>query len=324
MTAGTLAQAAAADKPAAVADQIFRAGLEYCNAAARNSRTDSKQARSDFGQYLSELGRAKGLDPQFLKDNEFAARESHRCSLIGDDIARAEALPIMDKGLAMCQDARRDLDKGDIKSARSRFTLYRINRDRAIQRTETVMKVGSIALRVRTCDGLEDKIAQVKQQQASQKQLAALVLSNLKQANSICTGSSERMKGTMDTDQLAQIQDNLTHMQGLAQSADMSTSGLGALTGSRTLAQIQNLQQQVGQCQQKLTDNLAQARTRLQQQAEALAQAQAQTPAETEPAATTVATATASTSAESGGSQAAVAPGTLSTGALVQTTGPEL
>lgn len=167
MAGAGLAQGAITDDPVQVSDQVFRAGVEYCNSAAKASRTDGKQARSDFSLYLSHLERASAVYPALLEHNTFARRESQRCQQVGDDIARAEALPVMEKGLAMCQDARSALREGNLKNSRIRFSQYEMNRDRAVRLSGSVLRVGSIAVQVRMCDGLTDKIAALANQPAA-------------------------------------------------------------------------------------------------------------------------------------------------------------
>lgn len=159
MMGASLAQAAITDDPALVADQVFRAGVEYCNSAVKASRTDSKQARSDFNLYLSHFERAQSAFPALLEQNAFAGREHPRCLQIGDNLARAEALPVMEKGLTMCQETKAALQAGIGKESRYRYSQYEINRGRALRMAESVLKVGSIAVQVRICNGLSEKVA---------------------------------------------------------------------------------------------------------------------------------------------------------------------
>lgn len=159
MVCAGVSQAEISDDPATVSDQIFRAGVAYCNSAVKVSRSDSRQARSDINQYQAHVGRAQSIYPALLDQNDYARREHQRCSQIGENIARAEALPVIEKGLAMCQDARSALRQGDARETRLRYSQYEMNRDRALRMSESVLKVGSIAVQVRICDGLTDRVA---------------------------------------------------------------------------------------------------------------------------------------------------------------------
>src|SRR5690606_6501921 len=100
MVCAGVSQAEISDDPATVSDQIFRAGVAYCNSAVKVSRSDSRQARSDINQYQAHVGRAQSIYPALLDQNDYARREHQRCSQIGENIARAEALPVIEKGLA--------------------------------------------------------------------------------------------------------------------------------------------------------------------------------------------------------------------------------
>ena len=159
LTGDLLTQSALADSQADNADKTFRAGIDYCNNAVRLSRTNTRQARAEFDQYLAHVDQARMLDPNLLQDNDYAAREVRFCAQVGDDIARAEALPVINKALNLCGQARGDLVSGKTQDARTHFNLYQDVRDRAIEKTETVLKVGTIAYQVRTCDDLASRIA---------------------------------------------------------------------------------------------------------------------------------------------------------------------
>jgi len=150
LAGGLLTQSALADSQIDNADTTFRKGAEYCNNAVRLSRTNIRQARAEFDQYLAHRDQARMLDPNLLQDNDYAAREAHFCALVGDDIARAEALPVINKALNLCGQVRGDLASGKAEDARTHFNLYRDVRDRAIEKTATVLKVGTIAYQVRT------------------------------------------------------------------------------------------------------------------------------------------------------------------------------
>ena len=252
-----LAHASITEDPAQVADQVFRAGVEFCNSAAKSSRTDSKQARSDFDQYLSHFERARTIFPSLLQDNAYAERENHRCNQIGDDISRAEALPVIEKGLAMCQDARSALNRGNLEDSRSRFNQYELNRDRALKMSDSVLKVGSIAVQVRICNGLTDKIASAEKQNNNFARMARDVIAGLSRANDTCgLGTRLITSGDMNADKRAMLTDTLNQSQSQADEVATTATQLnrmGTPVVGKALDQIHALDTQLEQCAQTIT-----------------------------------------------------------------------
>ncbi|MAR92868.1 MAG: hypothetical protein CML06_18630 [Pseudomonadales bacterium] len=160
----------AQDTAATAADGVFRSGVAYCNQASKLSRADTAAAREQFNRYLSHLEQARVIQPGLLETNSFAAREHRRCQLVEDNIARAEAMPLVEEGLARCNAARDALERADLNTANAAFEQFQQQRDQALAITPTVLRVGSVGVRLRVCDRLVEKIALAQAQQQLQQQ----------------------------------------------------------------------------------------------------------------------------------------------------------
>ena len=181
----TLAKAETAN-PSPHADALFKEAVVFCNQASRLSRTDPLQARQEFQQYQVYLERAQSMDAELLEKNAYAQREHKRCALIEDNIARAEAMPLVEESLAQCGEARTALEANDLKAATAAFDQFEMLRDQALEVTPTVLRVGSVAVRMRVCDRLVEKISLAKTERQLVQQTSSRALDHFKTALTRC------------------------------------------------------------------------------------------------------------------------------------------
>lgn len=151
---------ASADNAAdSAAEAVFRQGLVHCLQASRLSRTQVDTARTELGQYLSHLERANTISHAWVESSEFAQRETHRCTLVKDNIDRIHAMVLAEQGMEQCLAVQNELKSGTVDAAKHHFQNYLQFRQAAMAVTPSVLKVGSLGTRMRRCDQLEEKIA---------------------------------------------------------------------------------------------------------------------------------------------------------------------
>ncbi|AUM14670.1 hypothetical protein [Ketobacter alkanivorans] len=256
----------AASDAATAADNVFREGVAYCNQASKLSRTDTEQARTQYSKYLSHLERAKTIDTRLLDNNSFAQREHKRCTLIDDNIARAEAMPIVEQSLAQCEQARAALDASNLEQASESFNQFQSLRDQALAVTPTVLRVGSLAVRMRVCDRLVEKIslAQSDQQLALQKASRALTVYN-KALASCDVGRGMSATSSLSTEAVKALEDVLSQVNKQLSNGDALGNGLDRSVGDgQQLAAIRN---RVTACSSDIVASVASMNTKLEQQA---------------------------------------------------------
>ncbi len=166
-------------------DTFFAKGMAHCKNAMELSRTSRQVAAAEFDRYQSYIGKVEALKPE-LKNDIMIKRQMEQCDQVGHDIARADALPVIEEGLAVCKEVK-SLIQGDyITKAKARFLEYTQHRNQAVSMTDTVLKVGSNASKIRRCDRLEEKIIAAEQRIHHSEIKADRLLSALRKSNDSC------------------------------------------------------------------------------------------------------------------------------------------
>lgn len=268
--------------PAATADALFREGLVYCNQASRVSRTDTTLARQQFEQYRSHLERAQVIDASVLESNSFVQREHKRCILIEDNIARAEAIPLVEQSLAQCAEANTALDAADLDQASVSFEQFRALRDQALTVTPTVLRVGSVAVRMRVCDRLVEKIALAEAERQMTQQTVGRARIHFNKALASCEvgqGMLNNQGPTMDT--LNALKNVVGQMQAHVNKGDVV---LKTLSGEGVAASLDSVSDRLDACQQQLELAAVAVEQHLTEKALAVQSVEAETPvAQVEP-----------------------------------------
>lgn len=166
-------------------DAFFAKGMDHCKNAMELSRTSRQVAAAEFDRYQSYIGKVEALKPE-LKNDRMVQRQIEQCEQVGHDIARMEALPMVDKSLAVCSDVKSLLRDDEVSRAKARFLEYSRQRDKALELTDTVLKVGSNASKIRRCDRLEEKIIAAEQRIHHSEIKADRLISTLRKSNDSC------------------------------------------------------------------------------------------------------------------------------------------
>ncbi len=169
-----------------VALGLLTQGLEYCTKATRATRTNELDAVKEYEKYVTALSRAKAIYPKISEHSRTLSRQVQQCSQIGVDIARVQALPLLDKGVLACKKAK-ELAKGDyLSKARIKYKEYQNFRNQAVALTNSVLKVASNSSKVRRCDKLETNLMAAQTKVVNDEHKASELITLLKRAEDSC------------------------------------------------------------------------------------------------------------------------------------------
>lgn len=169
-----------------VALNLLVKGLEHCTKATRSTRTDQVEAKQEYEAYVTALSRAKAIYPKIRSHSRTLSRQIEQCSQIGTDIARTQALPLLEKGVLACKEAK-VLAKGDyLTKAKVKYSEYLELRNQAVALTESVLKVASNSSKVRRCDKLENNLMVAHSRVVNDEQKAEELISLLRRAEDSC------------------------------------------------------------------------------------------------------------------------------------------
>ena len=136
-------------------------GFKECAEANTLRAKNINEAKKKFDTYLKTLDRAIAIDSTILSTTQRDMDKNLRyCERVEQDIKRAEATPILEKGFTYCDNAKAALDAGDVSSAQQNLDEYKRYRDDAFIITESIMDVFAMASKVRACGRVEEKLAE--------------------------------------------------------------------------------------------------------------------------------------------------------------------
>ncbi|MGB3622798.1 hypothetical protein FT643_00710 [Ketobacter sp. MCCC 1A13808] len=269
LCAATTVTAGQNDAADVVADQVFRAGLEYCNQASKVSRTDASAAREHFAQYLSHLERAKTIAAQVVQDNSYIQREARRCSLVEDNIARLEAMTLAQASLDRCGEVRMALDQGALTQAQTKFNEYETMSQQALAVTPTVLRVGSLGVQFRRCDQLVEKISLAKVKRSRVALETERTLAGFKRVMDSCSVAEKLLQSPMeDSGKLQATKRVLEQVSEQLQLADRQAAELvrsAVASGVAYEQQVTDAQYNASACRQNLLSQVSAIRHQVQQ-----------------------------------------------------------
>jgi TonB family protein len=216
---------------------IIREAARACRSAKLLRREDLSAAQKHFKMYVELLNRAIALEPNLLSSRDPAVTQVlDFCNVVKNDLDRAEALPLFERGIRECGEARVLISNAAFDEARQKYQRYREYKDGALSISESVMDVYANSYEIRLCDRLEADIKQAEAEYRGQLQLSAAeaesaykgVLDGLTQSDRQCRGAQNLIndKDSYGSQTITQIQSLATEAEKLKQ---------GALTQRRQL-----------------------------------------------------------------------------------------
>lgn len=255
-------------------DTFFAKGMEHCKQAMDLSRTSAKVAAAEFDRYSSYMRKVDALKPE-LKNDIMVSRQIAQCAQVGHDIARTQALPVIEQGLAVCGEVKSLIDADHLTKAKASFLEYTQRRDQALAMTDTVLKVGSNASKVRRCDRLEEKIIAAEQRIHHSEIKADRLLSALRKSTDVCEVTRKMLQDDKVTAEKLEAADTM-----LAQARDYfkqserypeAVSRAENFPGYESSQKIRQYLMEYSRCDQHVAANL-------EQQQQVLAQQQTEAP----------------------------------------------
>ncbi|OUR92530.1 hypothetical protein A9Q81_16425 [Gammaproteobacteria bacterium 42_54_T18] len=169
-----------------VALSLLTQGLAHCTKATRSTRTNQLAAMQEYEMYVTALNRARAIYPNISEHSRTLSRQMQQCSQIGTDIARVQALPLLEKGVLACKEAKA-FAKGDyLSKARVKYREYLDLRNQAVALTSSVLKVASNSSKVRRCDKLESSLMAAQTRVVNDEYKANELITLLQRAEDSC------------------------------------------------------------------------------------------------------------------------------------------
>lgn len=179
-------------------DSIIKQASKECRNAKILRRSDLSQAQTSFKEYVKLLNQAIAIKPNLLDNPDVnTQRVLDFCNVVKSDLDRAEALPLFERGIRECGEARVLISNAAFDEARDKYRLYREYKEGALVISESVLDVYENSYEIRLCDRLSDDIAkaeddyrkQLKAATAEQEDVYKPVLDKLTQADRQCRGA---------------------------------------------------------------------------------------------------------------------------------------
>ncbi len=189
---------------AAKLTETLQSAHAHCKTAHVQRATDLPQAKQTYAHYLEFRGQAAELDPALDASKDPAVtRVFDYCETVGRDIARSEALPVIQQGIDACGKARESLQRGDVGSARKALARFDKHKEQAVALAPAVLDVYSVMAGVRRCERLATEIESAFQQQQKASRQAQKATSYLLQVLTSC----EALESPVSDPDLATVTD---------------------------------------------------------------------------------------------------------------------
>ncbi len=152
--------------PGAKLIEVLQLGYAECKSAHVLRRKDLPLSKQTYARYLAIKDQVAELDGTiFTSGNPDVSRVVDYCDTVGRDIARSEALPIIQQGIETCGVAAKSIQGGDLDAARKALAQYDEFREQAVELAPAVLEVYSVMAGVRRCERVATEIENLFQQQ---------------------------------------------------------------------------------------------------------------------------------------------------------------
>lgn len=209
---------------------LIREASRECRTAKMLRRDDLPQAQQHFRQYVELLNKAIAIEPNLLSSRDPTVTQVlDFCNVVKNDLDRAEALPLFERGIRECGEARVLISNAAFDEARQKYQRYREYKEGALAISESVLDVYANSYEIRLCDRLEADIKQAETEYRGQLQLSAAeaesafkgVLDGLSQSDRQCRGAQNLIndKDSYGTQTVTQIQSLAAEAEKLKQDA---------------------------------------------------------------------------------------------------------
>jgi TonB family protein len=209
---------------------LMREASRECRTAKQLRRENLEEAQNHFKAYTTLLNKAIAIEPNLLSSNDPAVTQVlDFCNVVKNDLERAEALPLFERGLRECSEARVLISNAAFDEARQKYQHYQEDKEAALAISQSVLDVYENSYEIRLCDRLETDIKQAESEYKGQLQISAKdgesvfkgVLDGLSQSDRQCRGAENLIndKDSYGSQTVAQIQSLAAEAEKLKQEA---------------------------------------------------------------------------------------------------------
>lgn len=260
-----------------IKDLVSQASKE-CRTAKMLRRSDLDEAQNHFKSYVSLLNQAIAIQPDLLDNPDPDTRRVlDFCNVVKSDLDRAVALPLFERGLRECGEARVLITNAAFDEAREKYKLYREYKEGALVISKSVLQVHENSYEVRLCDRLGDDIAQAEAEYQKQLRQAAQaetrdafqdVLDGLSQADRQCRGARDLIndKDSYNSQTIAQVEGLTKDAEKIRQAAVAERDKLlaeGKKPGQAVNSKLTSALAAVEECQGAIPSGLARVKATL-------------------------------------------------------------
>lgn len=260
-----------------VKELVSQASKE-CRTAKILRRSDLTEAQNHFKAYVALLNQAIVIQPDLLDNPDSDTRRVlDFCNVVKSDLDRAVALPLFERGLRECGEARVLITNAAFDEARDKYKLYREYKEGALVISESVLDVHENSYEVRLCDRLGDDIAQAEAEYQKQLRQSALtekqdafqdVLNSLAQADRQCRGARDLIndKDSYNSQTIAQVEGLANEAKKISEAAVLERDKLlaaGKIPSSTVSTKINAALTGVEECQGAIPTGIARVKATL-------------------------------------------------------------
>lgn len=241
---------------------VYLKGFEECVEAHTLRGRNIEAAKNKYQLYLNYKDEATAIDKSILNSPARDMQKNLRyCEKVYGNILRAEALPILEKGIAACEEAKVLLKEGNSEAAKERMDIYNQYKTEALVSTESVLEIYSVASKVRLCSRIESKIAKKEEEKQKLNEAAQLVVASLSEATKQCDIANNIVNSpSFDIKDLAIAKRTLKQVVNKQKEASANKVGLSTLElfpEAETTTQINTLMAEAKGCAGKLNPAIA-------------------------------------------------------------------
>lgn len=144
-------------------------GFDACTQANDLLLSDAGLARERMSLYQQFLDEATVINDAILTTTERGMPSNLQfCQRVADNISRALATPMLEHAFTFCQSARDALTRDDLVVAEGLLEDYQNKKEEAFSLSNTLMDVYLLASQVRSCERLQERLADRQQTLAQQ------------------------------------------------------------------------------------------------------------------------------------------------------------
>lgn len=198
--------------------ELVRQASKECRTAKMLRRSNLDEAQNHFKAYVELLNQAIAIQPDLLDNPDIdTQRVLDFCNVVKSDLDRAVALPLFERGIRECGEARVLIANAAFDEARDKYRLYREYKEGALIISDSVLQVHENSYEIHLCDRLGEDIAQAEAEYQKQLRREALaekqdafqdILNSLAQADRQCRGARDLIndKDSYNSQTIAQIE----------------------------------------------------------------------------------------------------------------------